>query len=213
MNRLALAAALVAATALGTATASAQRGHRGHSSSCTSSCCADSRHDHGHRYDRGRHGGYGHHDRGHRGQRGIRDIAASLEDSVDRFARSFDHALDRSRLNGTNREDRLNDKAKLLERQTDRLRDMARRGSVNRNMVDRIFESASDLDRFMNRARLDRRAEQDWVHVTRQLDRLARRYRIARWDREYRRHDRGWDRRWHDDDYDDYDRDRRRRRG
>ena len=49
-------------------------------------------------------------------------IIKRVEDSTDKFKKEFDKALDRSRLNNTNREDQLNEYAKELEHATDDLR-------------------------------------------------------------------------------------------
>src|SRR5918992_454686 len=49
-------------------------------------------------------------------------IIKRVETSSDKFKKEFDKSLDRSRLNNTNREDRLNQYAKDLEHATDELR-------------------------------------------------------------------------------------------
>src|ERR1043165_8427276 len=49
-------------------------------------------------------------------------IIKRVEDSTDKFKKEFDKALDRSRLNNSNREDQLNQYAKDLEHATDDLR-------------------------------------------------------------------------------------------
>lgn len=201
MNRLAMVAALAVILTSSAGAALAQRG-----GSCETDRYRDSRHD---RYRGSWSNTYRHgRDDRHRGNNRAYSIAASLEAELDRFARSLDHALDRSRLNGSRREDVINEHAKRLERQTDQLKDRLRRGREDRGLVQAIFAEARHLDRFMRRHRLDRRAEQEWRRVTRDLDRLASRYRMARWQRG---HDGHRDRhRGHDHD-DRYDRDDRRR--
>jgi hypothetical protein len=204
MNRLAVVVALAAIVTSSAGAALAQRG-----GSCETDRYRDSRHDrHGspwsNSYRRDR-------DRRHRGDNRAYAIAASLEAELDRFARSLDHALDRSRWNGSRREDVINEHAKRLERQTDRLKDRRRRGRPDRDLVQAILAEARHLDRFMRRNRLERRAEQEWRRVARALDRLASRYRLARWQRGddgHRDRHRGHDHH----DRDDRD-DRRRNRG
>ena len=172
MNRFAWIAALVAVSTLSAGSALAQRGGHG---SRDNDAYRDSYRDDDRRAHDSRH---------RRGARSY-EVARSLEAQLDRFTRSFDRALDCSRVDGTRRERELLRKAKRLERQTDVLKDRLRHGQRqgNRDLVDRIFAQANDLDRFMRRARLDRRAEKDWRAVTRDLDRLARQYRIAYWQR------------------------------
>ena len=198
MNRIIWTAALLAVATLSASPVLAQ-GHR-------SNTCRDDgnrgSYRQGDRQDRYR--GYSSRDRGHRGGRSS-EVARSLEAGLDRFIRSFDHALDHSRLNGSDREDRLNARVKRIEHHSDLLEDRLREGRRSRELVDRIFEEARTIDRFMSRTRLDRRAEADWRRVTRDLDLLARQYRVARWQGRDR-DDRGGDR-------DDRGRDRHDRRG
>src|SRR5436190_594526 len=49
-------------------------------------------------------------------------IIKRVEDRTDKFKKEFDRSLDHSRLNGSYREDQLNQYAKDLERATDDLR-------------------------------------------------------------------------------------------
>jgi len=189
MNRIIWTAALLAVATLSASPVLAQ-GHR--SNSCRDDGNRDS-YRQGDRQERYRGDrGYSSRDRGHRGGRSS-GVARSLEAGLDRFIRSFDHALDHSRLNGSDREDRLNARVKRLEHHSDLLKDRLREGRRSRELVDRIFEEARTIDRFMGRTRLDRRAEADWRQVTRDLDRLARQYRVARWQGRDR-DDRGRDR-------------------
>ncbi len=46
-------------------------------------------------------------------------LIRNLEERVDRFVVQFNYALDNSRLNNTRRENRLNERARDLERATD----------------------------------------------------------------------------------------------
>ncbi|MBL8148429.1 MAG: hypothetical protein JNN15_00700, partial [Blastocatellia bacterium] len=53
----------------------------------------------------------------------VERVIRRAEDQSDRFQKVLDRALDRSSLDGSNLEDRLNDQAKRLERALDDLRD------------------------------------------------------------------------------------------
>src|SRR5215207_5249362 len=51
----------------------------------------------------------------------VKQIVNRVEDRVDNFVRNYDKALDRSRLDGSSRENRLMNRARDLERATDEL--------------------------------------------------------------------------------------------
>ena len=64
----------------------------------------------------------------------VKVIINRVEDRVDNFTKAFDKSLDRSRLNGTKREDKLNRRAKDLEGATDELsREFDRRDAWSEN--------------------------------------------------------------------------------
>ncbi len=106
-----------------------------------------------------------------------------LETRADNFRSTLDAALDRSRLNGTQSEDEINQYVSEFEKATDQLRDRFNsRRSVSGD-VQEVLDRASSIDTFVRNNRLGRRAENDWAQVRSELDSLATAYSVAwRWD-------------------------------
>lgn len=111
-------------------------------------------------------------------------LIKNVEQRTDAFVSQIDTGLDRSRLDGTRREDNLNERAKELERSTDELRsDFDRRGEnwwETRDNVQRTLSVASGIDTAMRRRNLGRGsgAEANWRNVRRELNTLARAYNL-----------------------------------
>lgn len=106
-------------------------------------------------------------------------IVTRVEQRVDRFVRQFDRSLDNSRLDGTRREDNLNQRARDLEVATDELRrEFDRRDSwyENRDEVRRCLNIATDINVAMRNRRLNRATENNWANVRAELNALARVY-------------------------------------
>ena len=109
----------------------------------------------------------------------VGDIIRRVETRVDGFTASFDDALDRSRLDGTRREDDLNRRAQALEAATDELRrDFDRRDTwqENRDEVRRCLNVASDINAVIHRRRLRYGTERAWAALRYELNALARAY-------------------------------------
>ena len=102
-----------------------------------------------------------------------------LERNTDRFSRSIDAALDRSRLNNTDTEDQANALVDELEFATDRLKDRADDNVVNTFDVNEVLRRGMYLDMFMQRHNFSPAAERDWRMVRSDLDRLARVYGVT----------------------------------
>lgn len=103
-----------------------------------------------------------------------------LKRDTDRYRKSLDSSLDRSRLDGTNREDDINAFIKNFDQETDRLHDRFKdRKSVSAD-VETVLDRASRIDRFMVNRRLGGRAERDWSAVRADLDQLSQAYNV-RW--------------------------------
>ena len=113
----------------------------------------------------------------------VKLIINRVEDRVDNFVRNFDRSLDRSRLDGSNREDQLNSRARALESATDELaREFQRRDAwaENRDEVRRCLNIATDIDRSMRTRRLGSVTENNWARVRYELNSLADVYNIPR---------------------------------
>ena len=113
----------------------------------------------------------------------VERILNRIENQANNFRRSLDAALDRSRLNGTNREDDINAFIKNFDEQTKRLHD---RFDDNKSVaadVEAVLNRAADIDQFMRRQPLSERAQNDWSAVRASLDELATAYNVTwRWE-------------------------------
>ena len=108
-------------------------------------------------------------------------LIKNVEERVDRFVGQYDKSLDHSRLNGTNREDVLNQRAKDLESATDELRrefDKRDSWAENKNEVSNCLNIAADINANMKKRRYGRGAETNWRNVVRELNALAVAYNL-----------------------------------
>jgi len=108
-------------------------------------------------------------------------IIKRVEDSTDKFKKEFDKALDRSRLNNTNREDELNNYAKDLEHATDDLRkhfDKTDAWIENKEQVRTCLSLASKINVAMRNRRLGPKVESRWGSVRFDLNTLAGVYNL-----------------------------------
>lgn len=113
----------------------------------------------------------------------VKAIINRVENRVDNFKENFDKSLDRSRLNGTSREDWLNNRAKDLEKATDELRrEFDRRDAwiENRDEVRKCLDIASDIDRNMRNYRYGAATENNWSRVRFELNSLADVYNMPK---------------------------------
>jgi hypothetical protein len=113
----------------------------------------------------------------------VERIIRRIEQQSDRFRSSLDSALDKSRFNGSNREDDINAFVKTYYQQTKRLRDHFNHHSSASADVQAVLDSAARIDEFMGRNRLSSRAEDDWATLKHNLDELASAYNVNwRWE-------------------------------
>jgi hypothetical protein len=113
----------------------------------------------------------------------VEQILKRIENQSNNFRHSLDASLDRSRLNGTNREDDFNSFMKNFEEQTKRLRDRFDDHKSVAADVEAVLNGAASIDQFVYRQRLNERAQNDWSTLRASLDDLARAYNVAwRWE-------------------------------
>ena len=132
-------------------------------------------------------------------EREVRDLIRRIETGADRFQQSLDKALDHSKLDGSRREDNINEFVKDFEHATDRLKDRVEGNRATNQEVEDVLGRGVSIDNFMRRHRLDSRSQNDWASLRRDLDSLARVYSVStRWERDarYDRRDRDRDRRY-----------------
>ena len=154
-------------------------------------------------------------DRGYRryDERAVRDSVHRLDRLAKDFERDMDRALDRSRANGTDREDRINDQVHQFRDAVGDLKSRVGNGrDLNRSADEarRVFQEAQGIDRVTRR--FDDRVASRWNSIQRELEFLGDVYGF-RYNGGYGRDD---DYRRRDDDYrrrdDDYRRNRDRNR-
>jgi archaellum component FlaC len=113
----------------------------------------------------------------------VERILHRMEDQANKFRHSLDAALDRSRLNGTNREDDINAFIKNFDEQTKRLHDRFDDHKSVAADVEAVLNSAASIDQFMRRQHLNERAQNDWSTLRGNLDELAAAYNVTwRWE-------------------------------
>lgn len=114
-------------------------------------------------------------------KRAIENLIRRVEQRTDVFVQQFDRALDNSRLDGTRREDRLNERARDLERATDELRrefDRSDSLAENRDEVERCVRIASQIDTVIRRGRVASGVQNSWRSLRTELNILARAYGV-----------------------------------
>jgi len=109
----------------------------------------------------------------------MKNVLERLESNTDRFSRSIDAALDRSRLNNTDLEDQANALVDELENATDRLKGRVEDHIVNNYDVNEVLRRGMYLDMFMQRHDFSPAAERDWLMVRSDLDRMARLFAVT----------------------------------
>jgi hypothetical protein len=112
----------------------------------------------------------------------VKKLMAQLKKDTGRFRKSLDSSLDRSRLNGTNREDDINTIVKNYEDATERLYSRFKDNKSVGADVEAVLDGAAERDRFMARRLASEKAERDWAAVREDLRRLADAYNVSwRW--------------------------------
>lgn len=112
----------------------------------------------------------------------VERILHSVEQQSGKFRSSLDSALDRSRLDDTNREDDINSFIKQFDQEVRRLHDrFDEKKSVGAD-VQTVLERAAQIDTFMRRRRLTESAQNEWQALRASLDQLAEAYGVTwRW--------------------------------
>jgi len=113
----------------------------------------------------------------------VKAVINRVEDRVDNFVSNYDKALDRSRLDGSSRENWLMNRARDLERATDELsREFDRRDAWADNKAEtrNCLNIASDIDRNMRNYKFGAAAEGNWNRVRYELNTLSDIYNLPR---------------------------------
>ena len=104
-------------------------------------------------------------------------IIKRVEERSDAFRKVIDQSLDRSALNGTNREDNINQQVKELENAIDKLRkdfDRSNTWQETRQQVQRVLNEADEVNGIMRRGRWRRGGvvKSEWALVRSDLNKL-----------------------------------------
>jgi hypothetical protein len=111
--------------------------------------------------------GYGRYD-----DRALRDSVHRLDRLAKDFEHDMDRALDRSRANGTRREDEINNQVHQFRNAVGDLKSRVGNGrDLNRsaNEARRVLQEANDLDRFGGRRGFDSRTASEWSQIQQEL--------------------------------------------
>jgi hypothetical protein len=113
-------------------------------------------------------------------RRQLRDLARRIDDRSRDLQRDVDRALDHSRVNGTRREDNINDEARDLRNAAARFRNLAGdTGELNRSSDEarELLRQASRVSRMLGRVRLDGR-NGNWNQLRSDLRTVANIYNL-----------------------------------
>lgn len=116
-----------------------------------------------------------------RERRVLRDVARRIDDRSRSFQRNVDRSLDRSRIDDTQREDRINDDVREFRNAAARFRDRAgddRELSRSAGEARTLLSTASRIDRAVSRLRLDARTRSDWQQIRSDLRTVADIYNL-----------------------------------
>jgi ABC-type transporter Mla subunit MlaD len=128
-------------------------------------------------YGRNRNGNYGRYD-----ERYLRDSIHRLDRLAKDFERDLDRALDRSRVNGTTREDRINAQGHDFRRAVSNLksaygngRDLNRR----RDEAQRVLQESQQFNRLGRYGAVDNRVASEWSQIQQELNVIADAYGLG----------------------------------
>jgi hypothetical protein len=128
-------------------------------------------------YGRNRNGNYGRYD-----ERYLRDSIHRLDRLAKDFERDLDRALDHSRVNGTQREDRINAQGHDFRRAVGNLKSAFGNGrdlNRSRDEAQRVLAEARQFDR-IGRARAgDNRVASEWSQIQQELSIISDAYGLG----------------------------------
>lgn len=110
-------------------------------------------------------------------------IIKRVETRSDEFKDIVDKTLDRSALDGSNKEDNINEQVKQLEKALDNLRsDFDRRDSwrETHNEVRAVLNQADEVGRIVKRNRFNANVQRSWVALRTDLNTLAGIYNLPK---------------------------------
>lgn len=109
----------------------------------------------------------------------VDQVLKQIGEKADRFDKSLDRAFDRSQIDDRGAKDEIRQSVKAFRQTTDRLRDRVKGRQSNTFDVEEVLRRGVQIDGFMQRHELSAQAEQHWLSLRGDLDRLARAYNVA----------------------------------
>ena len=106
----------------------------------------------------------------------VERIIKRVEDRSDSFRKIVDRSLDRSTLDGTRREDNINEQVKQFEKALDELRSEFSRQDrwlETRHHVEKVLSEAGDVNAIVRRHFLRPVIEREWALLRADINRLA----------------------------------------
>lgn len=128
-------------------------------------------------YRRNRNGNYGRYD-----ERYVRDSIHRLDRLAKELERDVDRALDRSRGDGTRREDVINNEARQFRNAVGNLKSRFGNGrdlNRSRNEAQRVLQEAQQLERIAGNRRLDNEVANDWAQIRPELRVISDAYNLG----------------------------------
>lgn len=122
----------------------------------------------------GNNRGYGRYD-----DRGLRDSVHRLDNLAKDFERDMDRALDRSRANGSRREDQINNEVHQFRDAVGDLKSRVGNGrDLNRseNEARRVLQEAQQVDRIARPRWYDNRLASEWSQIQQELRYISNAY-------------------------------------
>lgn len=114
--------------------------------------------------------------------RQVQTLLSRIESRTNTFRREIDRSLDNRPVDGTNREDRINDMVGEFETATDTLRNNFASQTSTSFDVENVLDRATRVNRFMQNNNMSRTAESTWNLIRTDLNTLAGYYRVtANW--------------------------------
>ena len=110
--------------------------------------------------------------------RALRDSIRRLSDLSGRFQSDLDRALDRSRVDGTRREDNINEEAREFRRAANDLKNRFNERDLYRSQSEaqRVLDLGRRLQRVTRLAGYDQRLASDWSQISQELNFIANAY-------------------------------------
>ncbi len=106
----------------------------------------------------------------------LRQTARRIEDRSNDFQRNLDRLLDRSRYDGTRGEDHINQDVRNFREAAGRFEDRAGNDrDLNRSAGEarQLIETATHVESYLRRVRLDSRTASDWTQIRQDLRTIA----------------------------------------